>query len=174
MVGDVAGEGDGGGEDMPTAGADGTARPGAAADAGLSAPAPTATDRAGRADRRSRWRVVGQVAAWTTAVVAVAVVLLVFVFPTKTYVAQRRQLTQTASELRFLDGQNAQLSAEVARLRTDQEIERLARQQYHLVRPGESAIAILPPPVPPAPAASPAPPPARHASLLHRLTNWLP
>jgi cell division protein FtsB len=126
-------------------------------------------------DQRSRWRAVAQVAAWTTAVVAVAIVLLVFVFPTRTYMAQRRQLSDAASELKLLDTQNAQLAGQVARLRTDAEIERIAREQYHLVRPGESAIAILPPPSSRAPATAPAPPPHKpHASWLDRLTSWIP
>jgi cell division protein FtsB len=117
---------------------------------------------------------VAHVAAWTAAVVAVAVVLLVFVFPTRTWVAQRRQLAAETTELQVLNAQNAQLTGEVARLRTDAEIERIAREQYHLVRPGESAIAILPAPTPPAPATPPAPPPKPHESWLHRLTSWIP
>jgi len=136
--------------------------------------APSATDDE-EGEPRSRWRAVAQVAAWTTAVVAVAIVLLVFVFPTRTYMAQRRQLSDAASELKLLDTQNAQLAGQVARLRTDAEIERIAREQYHLVRPGESAIAILPPPSSPAPATTPAPPPHKpHASWLDRLTSWIP
>ncbi len=125
-------------------------------------------------ERRSRWRVAAQVAAWATAIAAVAAVLLVFVFPTRTYVNQRRQLAATASELRLLNTQNSQLTDEVARLRTDTEIESIAREQYHLVRPGESAIAILPAPTPAAPATPPPPPPNPRESWLHRLTSWLP
>jgi cell division protein FtsB len=108
------------------------------------------------------------------AVGAVAVVLLVFVFPTRTYVNQRRQLAATASELRLLNSQNSQLTDEVARLRTDSEIERIAREQYHLVQPGESAIAILPAPTQAAPATPSTPPLKPHESWLHRLTSWLP
>jgi hypothetical protein len=101
-------------------------------------------------------------------------VLLVFVFPTRTYVNQRRQLAATASELHLLDSQNAQLAGEVARLHTDSEIERIAREQYHLVQPGESAIAILPAPQSPTPATPLPSPPKPHRSWLHRLTSWLP
>jgi cell division protein FtsB len=135
------------------------------------APAPPVE---GRADRRSRWRTVARVAAWVTAIAAVAVVLLVFVFPTRTYLAQRRQLADAANQLHLLDTQNAALATQVARLQTDAEIERIAREQYHLVRPGESAIAILPAPSPPAPA-TPAPPhPKPHRGWLQRLTSWIP
>jgi hypothetical protein len=74
--------------------------------------------------------------------------LLVFVFPTRTYLAQRQQLADAAGRVRILAGQNQDLSNEINRLQTDAEIERLAREQYHLVRPGEQAYAILPAPAP--------------------------
>ncbi len=85
-------------------------------------------------------------------VATVAVVGLAFlaVFPTRTYLSQRRDLANTEQRLAVLSGQNQELSARVARLNTDAEIERLAREQYNLVRPGEEAYAILPPPGPPA------------------------
>jgi cell division protein FtsB len=148
----------------------------------LSAPATTpaggaATGTAADADdpeRRHPWRTVARTAAWTTAILAVAVVLLVFVFPTRTYLSQRRQLTSAANQLQLLDQQNAQLTAQVARLQTDSEIERLAREQYHLVRPGERAFAILPAPAPPTPA-TPAPPVRKSSGgWVHRLTSWIP
>ncbi len=85
-------------------------------------------------------------------VATVVVVGLVFiaVFPTRTYLAQRRDLTNTERRLAVLSSQNQELSGRVARLNTEAEIERLAREQYNLVRPGEEAFAILPPPGPPA------------------------
>lgn len=99
------------------------------------------------------------------------IVLAVFVFPTRTYLDQRRQLDQTARELRVLDAQNAALSAEAQKLQTDAEIERTAREQYHLVRPGEQAFAILPPPAAPnAPAAAKAH--HRSGGWWHALTGW--
>jgi len=149
----------------------------ATGDAGDAANGPADEETGAEADAapRPRWRTVAQLTAWAAAVVAVAVVLLVFVFPTRTYLAQRHQLAAAAGELRLLDTQNSQLAAQVARLRTDKEIERIAREQYHLVRPGESAIAILPPPAPPAPATPSAPPPAKPGQgWLHRLTSWVP
>ena len=86
-------------------------------------------------------------------VATVVVVGLVFlaVFPTRTYLSQRRDLANTQRRLAVLSGQNRELSGRVARLNTDAEIERLAREQYNLVRPGEEAFAILPPPGSPAP-----------------------
>ena len=79
------------------------------------------------------------------AVILVGVVFLA-VFPTRTYLSQRRDLSNTERRLAVLSRQNEELGARVARLNTDAEIERLAREQYNLVRPGEEAFAILPQP----------------------------
>jgi cell division protein FtsB len=182
-AGDVAGvttgdDADGAADDGVTATAGASAGPtadadDAAGDATAAAPVDGGDDADGGAPRR-RWRTVARTAAWASAVVAVAVVLLVFVFPTRTYLSQRRQLASTASELRLLTQQNTQLSSQVARLQTDTEIERLAREEYHLVRPGERAFAILPAPTPPtkAPPSRAAAAPAR--GIIHRLTSWIP
>ena len=76
-------------------------------------------------------------------------VLFVAVFPTRTYLTQRtathkvdKRLAQLAAEQRALDRQAKRLS-------TPAEIERLARERYGLVRPGEEAYAVLPQAAPP-------------------------
>ena len=79
-------------------------------------------------------------------------VLLAAVFPTRTYLAQRRDLDAAERRLSVLRRENEELAARAQRLTTEAEIERLAREQYQLVRPGEEAYAILPPPEPPPPA----------------------
>jgi cell division protein FtsB len=73
-------------------------------------------------------------------------VLLTFVFPTRTFVAQRTAISGAERQLEVLQQQNGELEARAARLRDDAEIERIAREQYNLVRPGEEAYAILPAP----------------------------
>ncbi|MDP9070749.1 MAG: septum formation initiator family protein [Actinomycetota bacterium] len=94
-------------------------------------------------------------AAWLLVVSVVLVgILFVAVFPTRTYLTQRRDLAATERRLEVLSDQNEELAARVQRLNTDAEIERLAREQYNLVRPGEEAYAILPPPAPPVPPAA--------------------
>ena len=98
-------------------------------------------------------------AAWSLIALVVLVgVLFLFVFPTRTYVSQRRGLGDARERVAVLSAENRRLAAQVKRLNTDAEIERIAREQYNLVRPGEEAYAILPAPQPvkPAPAA-PAP-----------------
>jgi cell division protein FtsB len=79
------------------------------------------------------------------------------VFPTRTYVSQRRDLDRTAERVEVLKRENERLAQRVGRLNTDEEIERLAREQYNLVRPGEEAYAILPAPKPAEPAPEEAP-----------------
>ena len=90
-------------------------------------------------------------AAWPLGGVALVALLFLAVFPTRTYLAQRRDLAATERRLSVLSSENRELAQRVDRLNTDAEIERLAREQYNLVRPGEEAYAILPPPAPPAP-----------------------
>jgi cell division protein FtsB len=68
------------------------------------------------------------------------------VSPARTYLAQQRDLDQAEQRLAILKAQNAKLAAKVDRLHTDEEIERLARENYNLVKPGEEAYALLPSP----------------------------
>jgi cell division protein FtsB len=101
-------------------------------------------------------------------------VLFLFVLPGRTYLAQRRSLTASANRVQVLSKENAKLSEQVQVLQTDAEIERLAREQYGLVKPGEQAYAILPPKAPPT-TAPPAPARSHHArsGLLGRIWQGL-
>ena len=103
--------------------------------------------------RRAAWPLV--------AAVVVVGVFFVAVFPTRTYVAQRRDRQAAETQLRVLDEQNRRLKERVDLLHTDAEIERLAREQYNLVRPGEEAYALLPEAPFSKPAPKPAPAPTR-------------
>ena len=94
------------------------------------------------------WVVVGSV--------VLLAVLLIGVFPTRSYFEQREEIAREAKRLAVLDAENARLAARVEELQTDAEVERLAREQYNLVRPGEEAYAILPGPADARPDAPPA------------------
>jgi cell division protein FtsB len=115
--------------------------------------------------------------AWplVAAVMVVGVVFLA-VFPTRTYLSQRSELRNTERRVAVLGQQNKELSERVARLNTEAEIERLAREQYNLVRPGEEAFAILPPTGPRATDRAESPEPARSkgfwANLWDDITFW--
>jgi cell division protein FtsB len=91
--------------------------------------------------RRSTWLALASA-------VALAGVLFLFVFPTSSLLAQRRERSSVASELRRLTAENRLLDERVKRLHTPEEVERLARERFYLVRPGEEAFAIQPPPAP--------------------------
>jgi cell division protein FtsB len=78
--------------------------------------------------------------------VAVVLVLVLGVFPTRTWMQQRAARDRAAEQLDVLAAENAKLETRIQALSTDAEIERLARQWYNLVRPGEEAYAVLPPP----------------------------
>lgn len=86
--------------------------------------------------------------------------LFVFVFPTSALLDQRSQLAGAEQRLAVLRRQTARLAKRSDRLRTDAEVQRIARDRYNMVRPGEQAWAVLPgptplTPVPPTPAPSP-------------------
>jgi len=108
-------------------------------------------------------------------------VLLVFVFPTRTWLAQRRQLSAVSHRISVLSAQDAAMSAEIDKLHTDGEVARLAREQYHLIKPGEQAYAILPAPETPTTVAgglrgqrgAPGGAHHHHRSFWERLWGWL-
>lgn len=80
------------------------------------------------------------------AVVTLAVVAVLFlaVFPTQSLLDQRRERQAMAEQVARMTKHNDALEAQARKLENDAEIERLAREQYNLVRPGEEAYAILP------------------------------
>lgn len=76
------------------------------------------------------------------------VILAVFifgVFPTGSYVDQRQQLEDAESELGELQAENQELEAQIVRLESDAEIERVAREEFNLVLPNEESYLVLPP-----------------------------
>ena len=93
------------------------------------------------------------------AALALVGVMALAVFPAQAWRHQRQERTALVAQEAALVAENRALQARTEQLRTDEEIERLARQ-YNLVKPGEEAYFILPQPTAPAeapPAAEPAP-----------------
>ena len=81
---------------------------------------------------------------WVMVVTAVLfVVLALGVFPTRTLLDQRAIRADTEAQLASLDQEIAELSDRVERLQTPEEIERLAREQYFMVREGEEPYVIV-------------------------------
>ena len=85
---------------------------------------------------------VGIVLAATLGLVAVTL------FPLRQYLNQRHDVAAAKQRLAVITSENQHLASEIQALNTDAEIERVAREQYHLVKPGEDAYAILPPSAP--------------------------
>ena|GEM_PF-173950 len=76
------------------------------------------------------------------------VILAIFVFgvfPTGSYVEQRNELNDAESELSELQADNADLEARIARLESDEEIERVAREEHGMVFPSDESYLVLPP-----------------------------
>ena len=98
------------------------------------------SERPGRPARRAR-----RGRAWLlVSVLALLGVLLLAGFPARAWVAQRQEREKVAAAVQEMAAQNRRLEDRARLLQTDAEIERLARRDYSLVRPGEEAFAILP------------------------------
>jgi cell division protein FtsB len=86
----------------------------------------------------------GRVVGALVASVLVVAFLLVAVFPTRTLLTQRSQTGQARSQLTDLQASNEQLKKRIDELQTPDAVERIARRDYNMVRPGEESYAILP------------------------------
>jgi cell division protein FtsL len=104
--------------------------------------------REGRARRRPSMR-------FALLLVVLVGLLFAFVYPTRTFLDQRDQTNKARAQLEVLQSENARLARESKRLSTDSEIERIAREQYGLVKPGERPFVILPAPTTPTTSAPP-------------------
>src|SRR5690349_16668295 len=99
----------------------------------------------------SRW---GRPATMALVALAFVAILFLFVFPTRSYLAQRRDISSAQHDVTVLRQQNEKLAQEARRLQSTPEIERLARDQFHYVFPGEKAYTIIPAPAPSTPGPS--------------------
>ena len=106
------------------------------------------------------------------ATLALVGVMGLAVFPTTAWLDQRQNRKVLVAQEAALSAENDALRARVDQLRSDEEIERLARQ-YNLVKPGEEAYFILPQAQPPAavPPPAPVPEPKPSPSLWERITS---
>jgi cell division protein FtsB len=106
------------------------------------------------------------------AALALVGVIALSVFPAQAWRHQRQERSALLAQEAALAAENHALQSRVDQLRTDTEIERLARQ-YNLVKPGEEVYFLRPQPtVPPqAPAPAPEPAPRESRSLWERITS---
>ena len=87
---------------------------------------------------------------------ALVAVLFAFVYPTQTYLHQRKELNAAERRLQVLEQNTKALDHDSARLESDAEVERRAREDYGLVRPGETSYVLVPSP-PTTPTTAPLP-----------------
>ena len=98
--------------------------------------------------RRPSWERPTRIAVTSLALVAI---MFLFVFPTRSYLGQQRQVHDARHALQVLELQNNRLRRAAHRLRTPVEIERLARVQFNMVFPGEHAFNVVTPAKPDSP-----------------------
>ena len=103
-------------------------------------------DRSGRRNERlvsKRLREIGPI----VVVVGLAVAVLggLAVLPARTWISQRQDIAGAQAELDRIEAEVAELKVQLEQLRTDEEIEHLARQHFDLVFPGEESYRIVPP-----------------------------
>jgi cell division protein FtsL len=91
----------------------------------------------------TRWGSRGRVA---LIALGLAAILFLFVFPTRSYLAQRRQVGAAEHDVAVLRQQNTKLQAEAQRLQSPDEVERIAREQFNMVFPGEQVYKVMPAP----------------------------
>jgi cell division protein FtsB len=110
-------------------------------------------------------RTIGRALAPALVLAVVLGVLVVGVFPTRTLWAQRSATAAAEEQLNALRRQNRALDERTRRLRDPDEIERIAREEYGLVRPGEEPYIVIPLPEP----VRPRPPADDDRNLVERL-----
>jgi cell division protein FtsB len=101
------------------------------------------TATASRSERR-RSREVSRSRLWLIGSVVVSAAVLGAWFPASALYSQRTSLSASRAQLHQLQEQNAALAQEAKNLSSTSEIDRIAREQYQLVTPGQQAFEILP------------------------------
>ncbi len=88
---------------------------------------------------------------WAMLLLVALAVTMAGIFPFRQILSQERAVAFTEQKLAALEAENFRLDAEAERLQTPIEIERLARERFGLVRPGEVGFVVdwQPPPEPP-------------------------
>jgi cell division protein FtsB len=78
------------------------------------------------------------------AALSLAVLAGLAVLPARTWLTQRQAMSDARADLARVESEVAELRADLELLQTDAEIERLAREDFDLVYPGEESYRIVP------------------------------
>lgn len=95
--------------------------------------------------RKQRW-------GWALAILLLGALALTVsgILPFRQLITQQRQIERSQEQLSALQRENQALREDIVRLGTDAEVERIAREQYGLVRPGEVGYVVVVSETPPA------------------------
>jgi cell division protein FtsB len=86
---------------------------------------------------------VARILAVVLVVPALVLLLVVLgVLPVRAYATQRREISTSTDRLTLLTERNRDLRERIRLLRTDEEIKRIARDQYAMVPPGQKLLVI--------------------------------
>jgi cell division protein FtsB len=80
------------------------------------------------------------------AAVVAAVVVLAGIFPFRQIIASNRSVDLAEEQLAAIQEENLRLEARIEALQSTEEVERLAREQFGLVMPGEIGYVVTAPP----------------------------
>jgi cell division protein FtsL len=94
------------------------------------------------------------------------------VYPLRQYIAQQGRIEQLQAKQAALQDANQRLEQERARLKDPAYVEQLAKQDFHMARPGEETWLLTGTP-PADKAAQPAAKPVRHPPWYQRAWHWL-
>lgn len=78
-------------------------------------------------------------------VLVMALLVAMSIQPARQLLSQRDRIGGVAEQLEATQSSNRDLEAQIARLKNDDFIEQRARSQIGLVRPGETAVVVMPP-----------------------------
>jgi cell division protein FtsB len=104
------------------------------------------------------------------AVLVIGGAMYLFIFPARTYLAQKQDIAVQEHTIAALQAEDSKLASESHALQGAPTIEKIARQEYGLVKPGQQAFMVVPARTKPAPA--PPPPPVKHAAWYSSLEFW--
>lgn len=130
------------------------------------------TDPAPRKPRKRGGRLRS---AFLIVVFVVAGFVVTGVLPVREYLERGTDVEAAQAELDLLVAENGALSEDIAALYTEQEVERLAREQYGFVRPGEIGYVVIPKEVEgqATPPAGPVPTVDEDRSLFERIWDFV-
>jgi cell division protein FtsB len=103
------------------------------------------------------------------AVLVIGGAMYLFIFPTRTYLAQKQDIAVQERTIAALKAEDAKLAGESRALQGAPTIEQIARKEYGLVKPGQQAFTVVPATTKAVPTA---PPPVRHSAWYSQLEFW--